>query len=240
MKRSHQCVAAAITGILFIFPALAFDFGSKAGAASGTDDANVEPIGMPVSPGVYLANFMILYFVSPAVAAGHCLGTGPRFLERSTSASSRIPRACPYVALKHHFDEQALDIGGSRNMTTFWPNSCQLDPRWQSLGPPEYRQPDQINGPLGSKKADQLARRLGIEPEMVLTEDEYGCMLWGNPSDPNYDPNQYGRDIIRACLRDLTNSKGNPDGDVPLSSYGLSLDDQGQVRSNWCTQCPLS
>jgi hypothetical protein len=237
MKRSHQCVAAAITGILFSFSALAFDVGSKAQAASGTEDANVEPIAIPVSPGVYLANFMILYFVSPGVA-GNMPGYMAAIPREVYECLVENPEGCPYVELEHYFDEQALKIGGGRNRTTFWPNSCQVAPRWQSLGPPEYRQPDQISRPLGSRKADQLARRLGIEPDMVLTEDEYGCMLWGDPSDPNYDPNQYGRDIIRACLRDLTNSKGNPDGDVPLSSYGLSLDDQGRVRSNCAPNAP--
>jgi len=239
MKRSRQFFAVATTGLLFIasFFAVSRVFGPKAEAASGTQNAYVEPFGIPVSPGVYLANFMLLYFVNPGDAANMPLYRAV-IPQEVYECLVENPEGCRYVEMKQYFDKQALEIGGSRNKNTFWPNSCQLDSRWQNLTPPEYRQPHQISQPLGKKKADQLARRLGIEQEMVLTKDEYDCMMWGNPSDPNYDPNQYGRDIIRDCLRDLTNSNGNPDGDVPLSSYGLSVDDQGHVRSNCAPNAP--
>jgi len=133
------------------------------------------------------------------------------------------PDGCPYADMARYFDERALENGDSRNKNTSWPSSCQTDPKWQSLAPPEYRQPDQINHPLGREKADQVARLLGINQNMILTHEEYECMIGTPPRDP-------AREIIFVCTNDLTNSNGN--AVVPLSSYGLALNAQGDVRSN--------
>jgi len=139
------------------------------------------------------------------------------------------PDGCPYADMAQYFDKQALESGGSRNKDTSWPSSCQIDPKWQSLAPPDYQQPDQINQPLGRAKADQLARLLGIDQEMILTDEEYKCMNGTPPRDPS-------REIIFVCTNDLTNSNGN--AAIPLSSYGLSLNVQGDVRSNCAPDAP--
>jgi len=193
----------------------------------------MDPFGVPLAPGIYLANFMILYFINPDDAANMpaYMAAIPQEVYECLAAN---PGGCPYdTIMKGYFDEQALLIGGSRNKKTFWPSSCQTDPRWQALAAPEYRQPDQINQPLGRKRADLLARLLNMDQDMILTDKEYKCMI-GTDQDP--PSNEFGRDIIRACLDDLTNSKGNTD--TPLSSYGLSLDDQGNVRSNCAEGAP--
>ena len=201
-------------------------------AASGTS-AYVEPFGVPLAPGVYLANFMIFYFVKPDVAAYMPAYRAPLPQKVYECLYQSPNNSCPYDDMKKYFDEQALETGGSRNKSTSWPASCQIDPRWQALAAPEYRQPDQIHQPLGRKKADQLARLLNMDQDMILTEKEYECMM-GTDQDP--PSNEFGRDIIRACLLDLTNSKGN--ADTPLSSYGLYLDEQENVRSNCAPDAP--
>jgi len=198
-------------------------------ATSGTS-AYMEPFGVPLAPGIYLANFMILYFVNPHVAANMPAYMAP-LPQKVYECLLENPTGCPYVKMAQYFAEQALGMGDSQNKNTFWPSSCQTDPRWQALAPPEYQQPDQINQPLGREKADQLARLLGMDEDMILNEEEYLCMVGISPRS-----NKYGRDIIRVCLHDLTNSIGN--AAIPLSSYGLSLDKKGYVRSNCAPDAP--
>jgi hypothetical protein len=201
-------------------------------ALSGTS-AYMEPFGVPVAPGIYLANFMILYFIKPDLAANMPAYRAALPREVYDCLADDPLNRCPYDDMEGYFDEQALEIGGPRNRRTFWPRKCQIDPRWQVLAPREYRQPVQINQPLGRKKADQLARLLSIDQDMILSDEEYECMM-GTDVDPPSNDN--GRDIIRACSDDLTNSIGN--ADIPLSSYGLSLDDEGYVRSNCAPDAP--
>ncbi len=241
MKGSPQRLVAAVTGVLFMacFFVVMVGFGSKAEAASGPSDASMEPFGIAVSPGVYLVNFMLLYFINPEVGANMPAYRAAIPQEVYECLSNNADTYdCVYADLEEYFDRQAVEIGGSRNKTTFWPSTCQLDPKWQTLVLPEYRQPDQLHQPLGRKRADQLARSLGIDGDMILSPVQYECVMWGpDPEDPENDPDEFGRDIIRACLDDLTNSKGN--ADIPLSSYGLSLDEQGKnVRSNCAPGAP--
>ena len=230
MKRSRNCLASAIFGLIFIgnFFAVQPDFGLAADAASNHSGASMEPFGVPLAPGIYLANFMLLYFINPEIAANMpaYMAAIPQDVYDCLLSN---PQGCLYTDMKPYFDEQALEVGGSRNKRTFWPSSCQIDPKWQALVAPEYRQPDQINQSLGRKKADQLAKRLNMDQEMILTNDQCKCML--NPSS-----HEYGRDSIRACLQDLTNSVGK--SVIPLSSYGLSLDEHGNVRSNCAEGAP--
>ena len=197
-------------------------------AASGPPTKYVEPFGVPVAPAMWLANFLLLYFSSPDLAANM-----PAYRAALPQEVYRClvdnPEGCPYAYLKPYFDEQALQIGGSRNKTTFWPTSCQCDPKWEALAPREYRQPNQIHQPLGREKADQLARRLGMDQEMILTEEQYECQIGTPPRGP-------AREIIFLCDQDLTNSKGK--AAIPLSSYGLSIDKQGYVRSNCAPNAP--
>lgn len=200
-------------------------------AASGPPSAFVEPFAVPVTPGVYLANFMLVYFSSPDLAANMPAYRAPLPQEVYQCLLEFPEGGCWYPYMAPYFAEQALEIGGSRNKNTFWPNSCQIDPRWQALAVPEYRQPEQINQPLGRKEADQLARLLSIDQDMILTETQYECMLGIDPPSDTY-----GRDIIRACLHDFTSTNGH--AAIPLASYGLGLDEQGYVRSDCAPDAP--
>jgi len=75
---------------------------------------------------------------------------------------------------------------------------------------------------IGRRRADQLAHLLGMDAGMILTDAEYHCLI-GIP------PRDHDREIIFRCIYNLTNSNGN--AAIPLSSYGLNVTEQGDVRS---------
>jgi hypothetical protein len=191
-------------------------------AASSPPNAYVQPFGVPLAPPVYFVNFLLLYWSNPAIAAFM-----PAFRAALPQEVYQClvdnPLGCPYVDMAPFFAEQASG-GGSRNKNTVWPESCQTDPRWQALAPREYRRTDQINEPLGTRKAEQLARALGIDREMILTDKEYACLIAG--PGPQL---RRSRELIILCSIEFTNSQNH--AVIPLSSYGLFFDEQADVRS---------
>jgi hypothetical protein len=197
-------------------------------AASGHPSVDVAPYGVPLAPPIYYVNFLLLYFANPETAT-YMPAYRVALPQEVYKCLFDNPDGCPYAAMAPFFAEQALDSGGSQNKKTFWPSSCQTSPRWRSLAPPEDRHPDQINQPLGKKNADQLAKLLGIKPDMILTNEEYQCLIGAPPRDVS-------REIIYTCSINLTNSNGNTD--IPLSSYGLYRNLKGDVRSNCAPQAP--
>src|ERR1700739_2032098 len=64
---------------------------------------------------------------------------------------------------------------------------------------------------------------------MILANEEYQCLIGAPPRDKT-------REVIFACSIDLTNSNGN--SVIRLSSYGLYLNVEGDVRSNCAPQAP--
>jgi hypothetical protein len=188
----------------------------------------VAPFGVPLAPPIYLINFLLLYVSNPENAAFM-----PAYRVALPQAVYKClvdnPDGCPYAEMERFFAEQAADTGDGRNQKTFWPESCRTSPRLEDLAPTEDRRADQINEPLGRKRADQLAQLLGIKPDMILTNAEYQCLI-GTP------PRNENQEIIYACTLDLTNSKRN--ADIPLSSWGLYQTSNGDVRSNCAPQAP--
>ncbi len=76
---------------------------------------------------------------------------------------------------------------------------------------------------MGPEKAATLAKALGIvDPDMILTESEYQCVMGAPPRDA-------AQEILYACFICFTASKGNGIV-VPFSSYGLNLTEQGTVH----------
>jgi hypothetical protein len=191
-------------------------------AAAGPPHAYVQPFGVPLAPPVYFVNFLLLYWSNPEIAA-YMPAYRAALPQEVYQCLVENPLGCPYADMAPFFAEQALASGGgSRNKNTDWPASCQTEPRWQALAPREYRRADQINEPLGTRRAEQLARAFGIDQEMILTDEEYACLI-GGPGLETY------RALIILCSIEFTNSSGH--AAVPLSSYGLFPDDQGGVRS---------
>lgn len=192
-------------------------------AASQSRGVLGEPYGVPVTPAVYLVNFLLLYIANPNEAANMPAyrATIPLALY---DCLKEHPEGCPYAEFARFFDDQVFHGGGC-----FWPSDCQEDPKWEVLAPSIARHPDQINEPLGINRAERLARRLGIDTSMILTDAEYQCTI-GTP------PRNQDQETIFRCINNLTNSNGNTD--IPLSSYGLSITDQGDVQSDCAPEAP--
>ena len=138
-------------------------------AASGAPNAYVQPFGVPLAPPVYFVNFLLLYWSNPEVAA-NMPAYRAALPQQVYECLLENPTGCPYPDMAQYFAEQASG-GGSRN-NTVWPAQCQTDAQWEALAPREYRSTDQINEPLGTRHAGQLARALGIDQQMILTPQE--------------------------------------------------------------------
>jgi hypothetical protein len=197
-------------------------------ATPGAPSAYVEPLGVPLAPPIYLVNFLLLYWSNPESAA-YMPAYRAALPQEVYECLVEHPDGCPYADMAQFFAEQAVDSGGSRNKNAPFPGSCQTDARWAALVPRAFRQPEQINQPLGRERADRLARLLGIDQSIILTDDEHACLIGTPPRGP-------ARAIIVECSIQLTNSNGN--SPTPLSSYGLFLDERGDVRSLCAPHAP--
>jgi len=179
-----------------------------------------------LTPAIYLVNFLLLYMANPDLAVYMPAYKAPipqavvDCLEQNPTGTG-----CPYADYRQYF-ENPLG-GGDRNRECFWPDVCQVNARWARLAPRKFRQAGDINEPLGRRRADQLAHLLGMDAGMILTDAEYQCLI-GIP------PRDHDREIIFRCMYNLTNSNGN--AAIPLSSYGLNVTEQGDVRSI-CAPC---
>ena len=174
-----------------------------------------------VTTAVYLVNFLLLYMANPDLAAYMPAYKAP-IPQAIVDCLEQNPMGCPYAAYRRYFDEQVFD-----NRECFWPKVCQENARWTSLAPRKLTRREQLNQPLGRRRADQLAHLLGMDEGMILTDAEYHCVI-GTP------PRDHDRATIFRCIYNLTNSNGN--AAIPLSSYGLNVTEQGDVRSI-CAPC---
>ncbi|MGZ8159351.1 MAG: hypothetical protein ACXWT4_11130 [Methylobacter sp.] len=195
-------------------------------AVSKTRGLPVEPYGVGVTPAVYLVNFLLLYIANPNEAANMPAYRTPIPLALS-ACLEKNPEGCRYSAFAQFFDGNA-----NGNKSCSLPPDCQEDPQWARLAPGIASNSSQINEPLGMDRAKRLARLLGIDNSMILTDWEYQCTI-GTPADRSYD-----QKTIVACINNLTNSNGNTN--IPLSSYGLAItdDDKGDVQSLCAPEAP--
>ncbi len=184
--------------------------------ASRSHDVDNEVYAPSVTAAVYLVNFLLLYMANPDLAAYMPAYRAP-IPQPVVDCLEQNPTGCPYAQYRRYFDEQAFD-----DRECFWPDVCQENGRWSRLAPRKVRQPEQINEPLGRRRADQLAHLLGMDAGMIFTDLEYHCVIGIPPRPPD-------RETIFRCIYNLTNSNGN--AAIPLSSYGLNVTEQGDVRS---------
>jgi hypothetical protein len=209
--------------ILTVILAIAVILSARPLAAQGLEvsrsqEAANEVYAPSVTPAIYLVNFLLLYMANPEIAAYMPAYKAPipqavvDCLEQNPTGTG-----CPYADYRQHFDEQTFD-----NRECFWPSVCQESPKWANLAPRKLRQAENINEPLGRRRADQLAHLLGMDEGMILTELEYHCLI-GIP------PRSHDREIIFRCIYNLSNSNGN--AAIPLSSYGLNVTAEGNIRS---------
>jgi hypothetical protein len=194
----------------------------KASPSHGTTTEFYAP---SLTPAIYLINFLFLYIANPDLAANLPAYKAP-IPQPVVDCLNQNPTGCPYAAFRQYFEQAGV---GGGNGECFWPEVCQEEAKWECLAPRKFRQPEQINEPLGRKRADQLAHLLGITDNMILTDLQYHCMIGVPPRTPD-------REIIFRCIYNMTNSKGN--ALIPLSSYGLNVNEQGDIRSVCATNSP--
>src|SRR4029077_4941858 len=85
-----------------------------------------EFYGPPISPAIYLVNFLLLYMVNPRVAADMPAFKAP-IPKAVAPCLEQNPSGCPYIAFEHLFDKQT---SGNRRLhpnKCFWPVECQLE-----------------------------------------------------------------------------------------------------------------
>jgi hypothetical protein len=172
--------------------------------------------GVALTPAVYFVNFLFMYFANPRNAAIMPAYRAPIPPQLATCLLDH-PEGCRYADYQQYFNAQDDCAGGAGADQCRWTSQCRVEPSFQRLTPPDVHNSQQINQPLGTTHAVQLARKLGLGEDIVLTPQEYHCLI-GIPGQRSPD-----QDTIDACTHDLTNSNGV--AAVPLSSYGLALDD---------------
>jgi hypothetical protein len=187
-----------------------------------------EFYGPPISPAIYLVNFLLLYMVNPRVAANMPAYKAP-IPKAVVACLEQNPSGCPYVAFEHLFEKQTSGSRRLRPNKCFWPVECQLERKFVRLAPRRARRSEQINEPLGMERAAELARALGMDERMILTEEEYRCLIGTPPRTPD-------QQTFFRCVQQLTNSKDS--AAIPLSSYGLYVNEQGDVRSVCAPDAP--
>ena len=198
-------------------------------AVSESRAAGTEFYGPPISPAIYLVNFLLLYMVNPHEAANMPAYKAP-IPKAVVACLEQNPSGCPYAAFERLFEQQTSGNRRLRPNECFWPVECQLERKFVRLAPRRARRSEQINEPLGMERTAQLARALGIDDSMILTEEQYRCLI-GIPGQRTPDQQTFFQ-----CIRNLTNSNGN--AAIPLSSYGLYVNEQGDVRSICAPDAP--
>jgi len=172
--------------------------------------------GVAITPAVYFVNFLLLYWANPLDAANMPAYRAPIPQEFATCLLGN-PDGCRYADYQQYFNGQDACADGNRDKCRWKLPQCDVEPSTQLLAPREFNNLDQINQPLGIIHATNLARKLGIEEEFVLSPDEFQCLIGMR------DNRTTDQETIVACIDELTNSNGV--ADIPLSSYGLAFDD---------------
>jgi hypothetical protein len=115
-------------------------------------------------------------------------------------------------------------------------------PKYQEYAPTEATTASQVNRPLGSKAADRIARKLGLNKAHAFTAKQYALFISGK----GVGGRQRDAELVDASVRIFTNTTGRPlyrkvNGKVTpivLSSYGLFVDKFGMLESLANTNAP--
>ena len=115
-------------------------------------------------------------------------------------------------------------------------------PTYQQYAPIEATSARQINRPLGSKAADRIARKLGLNKTHAFTAKQYALFISGK----GVGGNKTDAELVDASVRIFTNTTGRPlyanvDGKVTptvLGSYGLFVNPAGMLMSLANTGAP--
>lgn len=204
---------------------------SAVGAGKKDQGPPPEPYGVGVTPAVYLINFLLMYISNPNEAANMPAYRSPIPLDLSDCLENYPlrPWLCPYSDYALSFDDKPFVRSANQNKNCSLPTQCRTNPEWEKLAPSVAKHPDQINEPLGLHRANSIARSLNVDKSMILTDVEWQCTIGQPPRDDD-------QQLIVSCLNNLTNSNGNTN--IPLSSYGLALNDKGDIQSLCAPHAP--
>jgi len=185
--------------------------------------------GVGTTPAVYLVNFFIMYISSPNDAANMPAYRAPIPADLSGCLNTypNSPELCHYSDYALFFVDEPFKVKKSKKCEL--PPACRSSEELESLAPPIATSEAQLNEPLGLKRANEIAKSLGITGDMILTDTEWACTL-GSGVQPRV------QELISSCLANLTNSNGNTN--IPLSSYGLAIDESGDVQSLCAPSAP--
>jgi hypothetical protein len=115
-------------------------------------------------------------------------------------------------------------------------------PKYKKYAPTQATSARQVNRPLGSKAADRIARKLGLNKRQVFTAKQYKLFVSGKGvgGDPA------AAKLVDESVRILTNTRRTPlyaniNGKVTrivLGSYGLMVNTAGMLESPANTDAP--
>ena len=178
-----------------------------------------------VTPAIYLINFLFLYMANPDLAA-YCRHIERPFLNRSSIVWSKIQGAAPMLIITNpsRIPTVALIKTGSASGRRF-ARRCEMGAPGAAQIQTGCRHQRAIGeGASGSiRSSPRHGRR--HDPDAGETS-----VLIGIP------PRDHDREIIFRCIYNLTNSTGN--AAIPLSSYGLNVNEQRDIRSVCAPDAP--
>ena len=115
-------------------------------------------------------------------------------------------------------------------------------PRYLEWAPTQARHSRQVNRPLGARRADRIARKLGLDKRLVFTPEQYVLFITGKGvgGDPA------AAKLVDESVRIFINTTGSPlvvsiDGrptPIVLGSYGLFVNQDGLMMSLANTDAP--
>jgi len=198
-------------------------------AAKKTDFDPQGYYGVGTTPAVYLVNFFIMYIASPNDAANMPAYRAPIPADLSDCLNiyPDSPDMCNYSDFALSFIDEPFKVKKSKKCEL--PTACRSSEELEALAPPIATSEKQLNEPLGLDRANEIAKNLGITADMILTDTEWDCTL-------NSGELPREQELISSCLANLTNSNGNTN--IPLSSYGLALNESGDVQSLCAPRAP--
>lgn len=119
-------------------------------------------------------------------------------------------------------------------------------PRYLGAAPTQVAAARQLHAPLGLKRADRLAARLGFRKSKAMSPAQAALFLSGEGSGGGTALARNSVQLINACAQYLTNSSDSPQtrviNGVPtrivLGSYGLVVNPDGMLESPSNTTAP--
>ena len=108
-------------------------------------------------------------------------------------------------------------------------------PRYERYAPKQVKKAKQLNRALGLKKADRIAKKIGLRKSRTFTNKQFRKFVSGK----GVGGDKADAKLVDASVRILTNTNGRPlwskiDGHpVPsvLGSYGLMVNEEGLLQS---------